>query len=336
MRRKYLYVAIVAVIVTLFVSAIIFMEHISGKKANIEKKGLTTNARTKQSQSARPALQAPGGAPASVVKDAVSPDGTQALLAQIMDDMKAKLLRETRNEELKKTIISAMNADFSTAAKLYEDYLKRYPLEPGSIEMMSRLALTYSRVGRYEEAIQLLQDAKKQAGTDRFVNTLELNLASVEIESGDLDAAETRLAGIAALPILKENMDDPYAVSPQLFTAPFMLGNILEKRDEMEQADELYADIERRAFDLSKQYPNSTWIPGHATYMCSYRIALLKQRLPDDPQALARAEELYHEAQKNMPPGNKDIMACNYLGDMYHSISTWRTLLGEKAEKVSP
>ena len=228
-------------------------------------------------------------------------------------------LTEQQRESLKDAIIAGMGATTEEAIKIYEDYLKKYPLEAGAIPMMSRLGFMYSRAGRYEDARQMLEDAIEQAGDDRFINVLKINLGSIEMAEEHYDKAEEYFGSVENLPVSYEHVNDPYEVAPQLFMALRGLAKVKEKRGDIESAHEYFAQIAERATDLSNQYPDLKWsVKSYFVSSYASRVYLIHRT---EPENIERAKALCSELEEYLPYFDEHARIC--YGDMKGEIMRW-------------
>jgi len=200
------------------------------------------------------------------------------------DSQFCKDFEEARNADLK-------NSDGSAIEK-YQQFMDKYPDSPANVHLLNLMSAVYLRSNQYDQAREALQQAIQIAGEDRFVNTLEINLANVEMNAGDLATAETRLKRVMAVPV-PETLEDPYAVTPQLFTAPFFLAEVYQEKGDTEKADNLLKQAADRALQMTQENPDKKWLPSYVGGAYQRRINFLLETQPENiDAAYALAEEL--------------------------------------------
>ncbi len=216
------------------------------------------------------------------------------------------------------------------AVEHYEGFLERYPRGPGSLAMMNRLGCTYARIGRTADARRMLEAAIALAGDDRYANTIEINMAFLEMTADDLDAAEARLRRIMDKPI-PESMDDPYAVAPQLFTSRKFLARAYEQRGDLDGAARLLEEATERGLELIKANPRAEWLPSYVRSTYSHRVDLVFKK---DPENIAEARRLADDFLARLP--NPTRGRCSYHHILKRIVNQERKLRGLPPLMVLP
>lgn len=187
--------------------------------------------------------------------------------------------------------------------EVWAAYLKQYPLSPYTVSAMSLLASGgYTRLKRFGEAKQLLNEAIRLARPDRSANMLEIDLAYVEKEAGELDAAEARLKRVMTLPP-PASFADPYTYTPQLFIAPEHLAKLYRARGQDEKADALMDGIADTAERLVREHPEQAEIiSSYASLTYLYRIESLWRKEPGNKKGM---QTLVDEFGKRFPKADE-------------------------------
>ena len=178
-----------------------------------------------------------------------------------------------------------------------EEYVKELPESPAVVKILNVLGSSYARLGRIEEAKKMLNRAIELAGSDRFVNTVEINLAFAETQAGQLSDAEARLLKIMSLPV-PESLNDSYAVTPQLFSAPRFLAKVYQKAGDIRRADEVLRRAGERAVQMTKENPDVEWLPSYIAGAYADRVNLI---LESEPNNIAAAKDLAEELKSHLP-----------------------------------
>lgn len=234
------------------------------------------------------------------------------------DDLQARMQKQAFHD----ATTNALSAgSLEEGLKFYEEYIRLYPNSPYTVTMMNTLGIAYARVGRYEDALKVLDQAIELAGDDRFVNTIEVNVGYVYMEAGDLEAAKEQLKSVMDKPV-PDSLDDPYAVTPQLFTAPSFYARVLVKEGKFDEADELLRDVGERALKMARENPDVEWLPSYAVLAYENRVnAQVSKDPPDFAAARALAEE-FHEKLPNSSGGLTSyeamLRALNYHEEEYN------------------
>ncbi|UCG48304.1 MAG: hypothetical protein JSU94_00725 [Phycisphaerales bacterium] len=233
---------------------------------------------------------------------------------------------EELHQAIKEAITGALRAKtLEEQAKFYEDFIDSYPLSADAIPMMGRLAATYARMGRFEDARRILNGAKTLAGNDRFVNTVEINMAHLDTVTGNLDRAEETLRGIMARRVPR-SLKDPYAVAPQLFTAPYFLAKVYKERKTFAQADQVLRQAGNVALQMTRKNPDVEWLPSYVAGAYSHRINLVLEIDPDD---IAGARRLAEELKEQLG----DYVGPQGYGNIMMSLNMYERMRAEKKQQ---
>jgi hypothetical protein len=125
-----------------------------------------------------------------------------------------------------------------------------------------------------------------------FINTLQINLAQMEIDTGQYEQARQRIEKVMALPV-PDSLEDATAANAQLFIAPQALAQLYLAQGKEQQADELLKENARKAVQLAKENPTISWIPSYAVEAYRKRINwVLEKSSTNFPAAYALVDEL--------------------------------------------
>jgi len=189
------------------------------------------------------------------------------------DSQFCKDFEEARSSDIK-------NSDGSAIAK-YQQFMDKYPDSPANVHLLNLMSAVYLRSNQYDLACAALKQAIQIAGEDRFVNILEMNLANAERMAGDLATAEARLKRVMVVPV-PETLEDSYAVTPQLFSAPFFLAEVYQKMGDPAKADNLLKQTAERAWQMTQDNPDIEWLPSWIGSAFQRRITLLLETEPEN------------------------------------------------------
>ncbi|MFA5864038.1 MAG: M56 family metallopeptidase [Phycisphaerae bacterium] len=182
----------------------------------------------------------------------------------------------------------------------WEKFLRKYPLTPHSLQAMNILGIVYGRLSLYSEAQRMLNVSLRLADGTAFANTIGLNLAWVDTEDNHLDAAETRLRKIIAVPV-PTDLKDWQKVTPQLFSAPFQLAKVYEKRGQVEQADRILIEAGERALAMAKAHTDISYLASYAIGAYRNRIELIYNANPENISGARQLAEEMKTRCKDLP-----------------------------------
>jgi prepilin-type processing-associated H-X9-DG protein len=175
-----------------------------------------------------------------------------------------------------------------------EKYLKQWPDMPQITEALNVLGCEYNRLGRADKARETFNRAIELArnANTPFINTLQINLAQMEIDTGQYEQARQRIEKVMALPV-PDSLEDATAANAQLFIAPQALAQLYLAQGKEQQADELLKENARKAVQLAKENPTISWIPSYAVEAYRKRINwVLEKSSTNFPAAYALVDEL--------------------------------------------
>jgi len=175
--------------------------------------------------------------------------------------------------------------------------MDKYPDSPANAHLLNLMSAVYLRFNQYDQAREALEQAIQIAGEDRFVNTLEINLANAEMMAGDLATAETRLQQVMSIPV-PDTLEDSYAVTPQLFSAPFFLAEVYQKMGDPAKADNLLKQTADQAWQMTQGNPDIDWLSSYVGNAYQKRINLL---LETEPESIDTAYALAEELKEKLP-----------------------------------
>jgi len=151
--------------------------------------------------------------------------------------------------------------DPASSAFYYESFLARFPLAEESPSIMRYLAVSYSRMGRHDDAIRLIDGAIALVSDATQTSGYKLYRVEFDIAAGKYDQAEGALQAIMDAPPV--SLDD-LRFTHAAFIAPSYLAKIRVAQGRKEEAKEiLRASIEKadqlRLENLDKEWLQS-WV----------------------------------------------------------------------------
>jgi hypothetical protein len=185
----------------------------------------------------------------------------------------------------------------------HEYFIQRYPLTPEGLQEMSVLALIYASAERLPDAMRLSAAAVKLGKNSELACILEINYASLETESGDLDAAEKRLRRVMGQSIPASASDR--RATDIAFVAPLQLAELLKKRKRPEEVDRVLTELVNQATRWGKVHPEQKQIA------CSFALAAYKMKIDalldqHTESSVSAARKLAKECEERMPDCRSD------------------------------
>lgn len=178
----------------------------------------------------------------------------------------------------------------------YEEFIQRYPLTPDGLQAMAMLGSEFARAQRYDDARRIVNTAVRLARNTDQLPLLQDYRAAIEVDAGNLDAAEAILRPLLSEPV-PPSIDNRWFLVQ--FGIPTHLARVLQQKGQYEQADKLLAEIADRAIRQATDHPEKKHpILSYALQAYTQRLAgMLKQ----DPDNLAAAERLADQYQQLVP-----------------------------------
>lgn len=187
------------------------------------------------------------------------------------------------------------------AIGIYEKFGEDYLIQV-SPDMMNRLGILYTRMGRYDEARQILEEALRvlriDSSNNGLLNLIKVSIANLDIITGDFDAAENRLRRVIAQPATEE-LRLPFSIAPQLFEAPFFLAKLYQEKGMISEAEQLLKSTSEEAVTMAKDNPDVIWLSSYVANAYKRRVSL---SLAANPEDMNSVDEIAEELKVNLEP----------------------------------
>lgn len=199
---------------------------------------------------------------------------------------------EELQQDLEEAILNAGKTKYLEKKVAYHlDFIKKYPLAHVSLIMRGRVGVLYTQMDRFEDARNIINDAKLVAGTNGYVNMLDVIYANVDMADNKLQQAETTLLSVMNRPA-PNFLEDRHTVEAISFLAPIFLADVYARTNRAKEADQLLKKCSELALTLTRQNPNIDWLPSLFTRACYERIRIAYGANSDISDSLPIVEEV--------------------------------------------